>query len=188
MPDRLSDNTRALHERAALSEAACTLLDGAPSEVLFSALIDSAAEGDWLQLPERARWNLLWVWAELSADVDVYRARVLWNALAGLFARQLHQLDDSPAVQMVFDFFFRRPSHPLIPAQLASVLALLGSLLGVSSKALQRSALVGLGRVLRLLGPSDAQAPVLALLDRFIQSAPATLAPYARAVRQGEVD
>ncbi len=199
LESNVSTDSGALLARASSVDAACALLDVPPAD-LCRALIECADHGDWLGLPENARWNLLWVWAELSVEVDLFSARALWSALGRLYHRQLRRLDDSPAVQMVFDFFFHRPAHPLVPLQIGLVLTLLGRLLEEPSEAVQRSALHGLGHLVALLTPmtttaspdsqdGSALAQVYAAIDRFTPSPSfPSLAAYAQAARSGTVD
>jgi len=101
---------------------------------------------DPARLDDRALWNVLFAAGELSQRVDLYRAQALFAATRGLVERT-GELDPHPGperaatIEMAFDFFFGRMTHPLLPLRAKEIVASLEGLLH-RSRAARRAALV----------------------------------------------
>ena len=186
----LSTDASTLLQRALAAELAVDLTPPpAEARVTSDRLVEVLHRAEASSLDERAIWNLLFVAGELSLRVDVYRAHDLFRAVAALIERvgagPLTPGDPrAAALEMGFDFFFARPSHPLLPLRATLVLETLGSLLASERRAVVRAAIHGLGH----LATRDGAA--VALLDRYLAGRIGTkpdegLAEYARDARRG---
>lgn len=156
------------------------------SEILHGAPQES--------LSERALWNLLFAAGELSLRVDVYRAHELFRAAVARVARGDHPPGDprAVAIEMCFDFFFARPSHPLLPLRSDDVLRAMAQLLGSGPRPAVRSAIHGLGHLVRCGGKAawtgDAEHLLSDYLAGNIGSPPdAALTSYAEVARSGSM-
>ncbi len=180
--------------RAERAQAAVDLEGGLPANGsrMAAALVELLAEGDLSSASPRAIWNLLWVAADLTAHVDVYRALQLLSSVARLFERHFARVlvthdDLSQAAEMAFDFFFNRPAQPLASLRFSDVLALLERVLKLDNRFCRRAALHGLAHLKQQANESD-RARVDAVLDAFVAAAAdARLADYARQARDGQL-
>ena len=97
-------------------------------------------------------WRLLWLAADLTTQVDVYRAAALLEAVERLFARHFSRALTGPGeladtAEMAFDLFFNRPDQPLVSYRFEPVLGTLGRVLELDNRHCRRAALHGLGHV-----------------------------------------
>jgi hypothetical protein len=181
-----------LLEAAESAQAACDLEVGLPVG-LARALVEIFAEADLSAASPRALWNLLWLAADLTTHVDVYRAAELLAAVERLFerhfARALTQPGElSEAAEMAFDFFFGGRAHPLEALRLDEVLATLERVLALDNRFCRRAALHGLGHLRQRHGGPPARERIEALIDRFLDGCgDERLAAYARQARAGDV-
>jgi hypothetical protein len=174
--------------------AACDLQSGPPLDGAAKrrALVELLAEADLGGASPRALWNLLWLAAELTAEVDVYRAAELWSAVERLFARRFAGLSGcgelSQVAEMTFDFFFNHRAHPLEALRLGDLLAALGRILSLDGRACRRAALHGLGHLRQRHAETPARDRIEAIIDAFLASSPdPALAAYALEARAGTV-
>jgi hypothetical protein len=191
----LSEEAAELLRRAESAVAAVDLEGGLPANGarLAAALSELLAEGEVGSASPRALWNLLWVAADLTVHVDVYRAMQLFSSVTRLFerhfARVLHDHDEAAeTAEMAFDFFFNRPDppgQPLATLRFADVLMLLERVLRLDNRHCRRAALHGLAH-LKERAHEDDRVRVDAVLDGFAAAcADASLADYARQARAG---
>jgi hypothetical protein len=174
------------------AQAACDLEAGLPSSgaELARVTCELLADGDLAAASPRAVWNLLWLAADLTSWVDVYRAAELLAAVEKLFARHFARGLVAPgplaeAAEMAFDFFFNRP-QPLAALRLDEVLASLGRVLALENRFCRRAALHGLAHLAQ--HEPAARPRVEALIDAFLAGpVDPALAAYARAARAGEL-
>jgi hypothetical protein len=185
----MTPESQELLARAESAQAAVDLEAGLPSAGarLSAALVELLAEGDLSAASPRALWNLLWVAADLTVHVDIYRAMQLFSSVTRLYERRFAGLDaHEPACEMGFDFFFNRREQPLASLRFADVLALLERVLKLDNRFCRRAALHGLGHLKQRAQEED-RARVDAVFDHF-QSDDAALADYARQCRAGHLD
>jgi hypothetical protein len=166
--------------------AACDLLGAAPPVELAAAVVE-AFERE--ALPARALWNVLWVAAELTVAVDVYRAEALLAAIERLFARHVAVAvaeggDAAEAAEMAFDFLLNRAEQPLESARFERVVSALEGVMALPSRVCRRAALHGLGH----LRAHHAEGPRRARIEAAIDAChDAALAEYAARARAGDV-
>jgi hypothetical protein len=183
----MTDEAHKLLQRAESAPAAVDLEAGLPSAGahLSAALVELFAEGDLAAVSPRALWNLLWLAADLTVHVDIYRAMQLFSSVARVYERHFaHLPSHDPAAEMAFDFFFNRPEQPLASLRFPEVLALLERILRLDNRFCRRAALHGLGH-LKQRAQEDDRARVDAVLDTFQDP---SLADYARQARDGNLD
>jgi hypothetical protein len=179
--------------QAEAAQAAVDLEGGLPASGsrLAAALVELLADSDLSHASPRAVWNLLWLAADLTVHVDVYRAMQLLSSVARLFERHFQRALTQPgelqqAAEMAFDFFFNRPAPPLVQLRFSDVLLLLERVLHLPNRYCRRAAVHGLGHLRQNAAPDD-RARIDATLDAFAD-ADATLADYARQARAGTLD
>ena len=191
----LSVDAAALLERARHLEHAVDLYL-APGAVRTTSdrLVEILHRAPPEALGERALWNLLFAAGELSMRVDVYRAHELFRAAVARV-----KLADFPAadpravaIEMCFDFFFARPSHPLLPLRATEVLGAMAALLAQGPRPAIRAAIHGLGHLVRCGGnaawAADAEQLLADYLAGDVGTPPdATLASYAEVARSGSM-
>jgi hypothetical protein len=183
----MTPEARELLQRAEAVAAAVDLEAGLPaSGARLSALVvELLTDGDLAAASPRALWNLLWLAADLTVHVDIYRAMQLFSSLARLYERRFSQLAaHEPAAEMAFDFVFNRREQPLATLRFTDVLALLERILRIDNRFCRRAALHGLGH-LKQRALDDDRPKVDAVFDAFSDS---SLADYARAARDGQLD
>lgn len=195
----MTPEAQELLARAERAQAAADLESGLEGGLpssgsrMAGSLVELFAEGDLTAASPHALWNLLWVAADLTAHVDVYRAMQLLSSVARLFerhfARALTVRDDmAQAAEMAFDFFFNRAEQPLVALRFSDVLSLLERVLKLDNRFCRRAALHGLGH-LKQRASEEGRARVDAVLDAFVAAAPdPALADYAREARAGSLD
>jgi hypothetical protein len=151
----LSADSDALLSRAQQAEHAVDLyLAPGATRLVADRLVEILHRAQLSALTERALWNLLFAAGELSLRVDVYRAHDLFRAAVRLVER-FAEVGPAPgdgrsaAVEMIFDFFFARTEHPLLPLRAREVVAALASLLD-RDRIAARAALHGLGHLVAL--------------------------------------
>jgi hypothetical protein len=181
-------NAGELLARAAEAEAACDLLVGAPAE-LAAAVISVFECEDVSRAPPRALWNLLWLAAELTVAVDVYRAEALLAAIERLFARHVAPAvadggEAAEAAEMAFDFLVNRAEQPLESLRFERLVSALESLLALPSRVCRRAALHGLGHLRQRHAAEPRRARLEAAIDTCTDPA---LAAYAARARVGDV-
>lgn len=196
-----SAHATTLLERCHHAAAACDLEIGLP--VRSAELADEVraaidAIGPDQLVSGRAIWNLLWVAADLTTWVDLYRAEALLVAVRDLHVRRFavtlrgprqdERADEHDAADMSFDFFFNRADQPLVALRLDSCLDVLGAVLRIENRHCQHAALHGLGH-LRQQVPSEARVNLVeGVLDRFLsRTVDSGLREYATLCRRGAV-
>ena len=186
----MSEESQQLLQRAGEVSAAVDLEGGLPANAsrLAATLVELLAEGDLSQASPKAIWNLVWVAADLTVHVDIYRAMQLFSSVTRLFerhfARVLQQPDESAqTAEMAFDFFFNRPDQPLAALRFNDVLLLLERVLRLENKFCRRAALHGLMHLKQLAREED-RPRIDALLDGVTDPA---LAAYVQLARNGEL-
>jgi hypothetical protein len=189
----MTEAARQLVERATRVEVACDLEIGLPARApsLADAAIEACSSGELAHAPPRALWNVLWLAADLTTHVDVFRALELLSAVERLFVAHLPSVlqargERSEAAEMAFDFFFNRAQQPLA-LKLPQAIEALGRVLAVDNRFCRRAALHGLGHLVGHAGARD-RARIEALIDELLaRTGDGALADYARAARSGEV-
>lgn len=188
-----------LLERCAVAEVACDLVVGGPSnaaELADEVCAALAAAHGAAPVPGRALWNLLWLAADLTTSVDLYRAEALLAEVARLFeARFVHTLTadrtlELDAAEMAFDFFFNRQDQPLLLLRLDRCLDTLGRLLRLPNRHCQHAALHGLGHLRQQVSSQAKLHLVQTTIDSYLSRAPLPderLVAFAHAARRGEI-
>jgi hypothetical protein len=186
----VSEESQQLLRRAEEVPAAVDLEGGLPANAarLATTMVELLAEGDLSQASPRALWNLLWVAADLTAHVDIYRAMQLFSSVTRLFERHFaHRLssadENTQTAEMAFDFFFNRPDQPLAALRFNDVLLLLERVLRLENLFCRRAALHGLMHLKERARDED-RLRIDAILDAVTDPA---LAAYARLARNGEL-
>jgi hypothetical protein len=179
---------RELVEQAERADAACDLLSAAPVE-LATAVISIFEYEDVSGVSPHALWNLLWLAAELTVAVDLYRAEALLSAIERLFERHFARALDGPgeaaeAAEMTFDFLINRPVQPLESARFDRLLAALQHILLLDNLFCRRAALHGLGHLRERHSEPPRAARIEAAIDSCTDPA---LAAYASQARAGAV-
>jgi hypothetical protein len=190
----LSEEAAELLRRAESAVAAVDLEGGLPANGarLAASLSELLAEGDLTAASPRALWNLLWVAADLTAHVDIYRAMQLFSSVTRLFerhlSRTLHARDEAAeAAEMAFDFFFNRDEQPLATLRFGDVLLLLERVLRLDNRCCRRAALHGLAHLKERAHEED-RPRIDGVLDGFIASCAETdLVEYAHQARAGQL-
>jgi hypothetical protein len=151
----LSTDSDALLARAQQAEHAVDLyLAPGATRLVADRLVEILHRAPLAAMTERALWNVLFAAGELSLRVDVYRAHDLFRAAVRLVER-FAEIDApvgdgrAAAVEMIFDFFFARAEHPLLPLRAREVVAALAGLLD-RDRVATRAALHGLGHLIAL--------------------------------------
>ncbi len=175
-----------LVEAAERAGAACDLEAGLPARAaeLAEAVVEVFRTRALDGVSPRALWNLLWLAADLTLHVDVYRARGILRAVEQLFERHFSRVLDGPgeaaeAAEMAFDFFFNRPEQPL---SVDDALGTLGRVLALDNRYCRRAALHGLGHLWQQ--HADARPRIEAAIDACADPA---LADYAARARTGDL-
>ncbi len=186
----MTEESQQLLRRAEEVQAAVDLEGGLPANAarLAATVSELLAEGDLSAASPRALWNLLWVAADLTSHVDLYRAMQLFSSVTRLFERHFahllqHPDENAQAAEMAFDFFFNRPEQPLAQLRFNDVLQLLERVLRLDNRFCRRAALHGLMHLKQLAREED-RPRVDALLDGIRDPA---LAAYAKLARDGEL-
>ncbi len=116
----ISADAAELVDQAGAAEHACDLLPDQPAAAAARAraLIEVLREADLSREPPRVLWNLMWIAAELTWHVDLYRAEALLLAVESLFVRHLSRAitgrgELADVALMTFSFFFERDDQPL---------------------------------------------------------------------------
>jgi len=110
---------RELLEEASEVEHAADLLPELPAGAAARAttLVQLLRDADLADAPPKALWNLLWLAAELTAHVDIYRAEALLQASVVLYLKQLVNAEPrSPLADVALAgvaLFFERDDQPL---------------------------------------------------------------------------
>jgi hypothetical protein len=195
----LSTDSDALLTRAQQVEHAVDLyLAPGATRLVADRLVEILHRAPLTTLTERALWNLLFAAGELSLRVDIYRAHDLFRAAVRLVER-FSAVEAAPgdgrraAVEMIFDFFFARADHPLLPLRAREVVAALAGLLDRDRLA-TRAALHGLGHLVTLGGGAglrelelDARAAIDDFAARPALATDPGLAELAAQARAGTV-
>jgi hypothetical protein len=176
-------------------EAACDLEIGLPDSGarLQTVVSELLAEGELGGASPRAIWRLLWVAADLTSHVDVYRAESLLGAVERLFERHFSRaLTDegelADIAEMAFDLFFNRADQPLALHRFEPSLAALARVLELDNRFCQRAALHGLSHLRQHTHTDGQRARLDGVLDAFLlRNADPTMAVYAARSRAGEL-
>lgn len=190
-----------LLERCAVAEAACDLAIGGADNA--AALADEvcatiAATPDQASVPGRALWNLLWLAAELTTAVDLYRAEALLAEVARLFERRFvrtltgERSGEAPAeldaAEMAFDFFFNRADQPLLLLRLDRCLVTMERLLRLPNRHCQHAALHGLGHLRQQVSGHAKTHLVESTIEDFSQrTTDARLREFAAGAKRGAI-
>jgi hypothetical protein len=177
------------------AEAACDLEIGLPGRAadLARAVTELFGEADLEAASPRALWNLLWLAADLTMHVDVYRAAEILSAVERLFVRHFARALESrgpasEAAEMAFDFFFNRSGQPLEALRFAEVIETLARVLDLPNRFCRRAALHGLGHLRQHHPDGPGRERIESLIDRFVAvNADPTLAEYAASARAGDL-
>lgn len=190
-----------LLERCAVAEAACDLAIGGADNA--AALADEvcatiAATPDQGTVAGRALWNLLWLAAELTTAVDLYRAETLLTEVARLFERRFVRTltgerhtespDELDAAEMAFDFFFNRADQPLLLLRLDRCLATLERVARLSNRHCQHAAVHGLGHLRQQVsGHAKTHLVESAIEDVAQRTTDERLREFAAAAKRGAI-
>jgi hypothetical protein len=186
----VTEESQQLLRRAEEVPAAVDLEGGLPANAsrLAANMAELLAEGDLTQASPRALWNLLWVAADLTIHVDIYRAMQLFSSVTRLFERHLarvlvHPDESAQAAEMAFDFFFNRPDQPLATLRFNDVVLLLERVLRLDNRFCRRAALHGLMHLKQRAREED-RPRIDAILDGVSDPA---LAAYLQLARNNEL-
>jgi hypothetical protein len=186
--DETAADAAALLTRAEQVDAACDLEEGLPGSAarLQRATVAVLTDGDLTRCSPRAVWNLLWLAADLTSHVDLYRATELLQAVEQLYHRHFrHALVErgelSEAAEMAFDFFFNRPTgdQPLASLRFDASLAALERVLAIDNRFCRRAALHGIGHLRQHALPAQ-RVRIDAVLDDVTEPELAAAAARAR--------
>lgn len=188
-----------LWEEAARVEAAAELEAGLPASAgaLASAVEELLASADLVQAPPRVAWRLLWLAADLTQHVDVYRAGALLSAVEKLLQRATPAAptdgDFAEAAEMAFDFFFNRPldggGQPLAWHRFDDCVATLERLLAGEARVARRAALHGLSHLKQHALLPAQRLRIDVVLDAFQRdNRDPSLAAYAVRAKRAELD
>ncbi len=189
--------TTLLH-RCATAEAACDLVIGGPSNAAELADEVCGAIGTAASTTEaiegRALWNLLWLAADLTTSVDLYRAEALLGEVAQLFERRFARTLDGArtveldAAEMAFDFFFNRADQPLQLLRLDRCLSTMERLLRLPNRHCQHAALHGLGHLRQQVAGHARLHLIETAIDSFLaRNVDERLREFAQLARRGAI-
>ncbi len=181
----LSSDARALLDLARELDGPLELADTPAEAERVTTVLQRAALDE---LGERGLWNLLFAAGELSRRVDVYRAHAMFLGATSLVDRAAVEAPpgsfSAVTLEMCFDFFFARGSHPLVSLRASEVVEALGRLLGHAARPARRAAIHGLGHLIEH-GRGQPWADVaVAKLDT-LSDADAELVRYAAEAKSG---
>lgn len=190
-----------LLERCAVAEAACDLaIGGADNAAALAEEVCAAiaATPEHTPLPGRALWNLLWLAAELTTAVDLYRAEALLAEVARLFERRFVRTltgdrssdapDELDAAEMAFDFFFNRGDQPLLLLRLDRCLATMERVSRLPNRHCQHAALHGLGHLRQQVSGHAKTRLVESAIEDFAQrTTDERLREFAAAAKRGAI-